>query len=310
MTLTLTAMRGYAGAGKSTRAREIANETGAVVVCRDELRMMLHGTYYWSTDKAVKAVREEQVTTAERAQVVALLKAGISVVVDATHLESRFLRQWVRLATLHGAQFERVDVTTPVDECRRQDHARMLDGGRYVGDRAIDRMAKRWPIEKWPDIRGVAPFAPQPAQWGDGPAAVLVDIDGTLAHTTGRSPYDYTQVHTDSVDQHVRWLVNALYWRGDTKVIIMSGRDDTCREATEKWLADKLIQYHQLHMRPADAVDEHGNKLPDYVVKHDLFNRHVRGQFSVRFVLDDRDQVVHLWRALGLKCLQVAPGDF
>ena len=30
--------------------------------------------------------------------------------------------------------------------------------------------------------------------------AIIVDIDGTLAHMTGRSPYDYTQVHTDVVD--------------------------------------------------------------------------------------------------------------
>jgi hypothetical protein len=27
-------------------------------------------------------------------------------------------------------------------------------------------------------------------------------------------------------------------------------------------------------------------------------------------VLDDRDQVVTMWRGLGLTCLQVAPGDF
>ncbi|PJE24757.1 MAG: polynucleotide kinase [Mycobacterium sp.] len=313
MTLTLTAMRGYPGAGKSTRAHEIADETGAVVVCRDDLRKMLHGTHCPLPDKAACAKREQQVTVAEHAQVVALLKADISVVVDATHLEPRYLRKWVKLAALHGAQFERVDVCTPVDECRRRDYSRMLNGGRYVGEGVIDRMAKRWPVEKWPDIRGGEPFAPVPvdAEWIVGaPVAILVDIDGTLAHMAGRSPYDYTQVHTDTVDQTVRWLVNALYWRGDTKVIIMSGRDDTCREATEKWLQDRVIQYHHLFMRPAGAVDAEGNKLPDYIVKHDLFNEHIRGQFNVRFVLDDRDQVVHLWRSLGLKCLQVAEGDF
>jgi hypothetical protein len=36
----------------------------------------------------------------------------------------------------------------------------------------------------------------------------------------------------------------------------------------------------------------------------------VRDNFDVQFVLDDRDQVVEMWRAMGLTCLQVAPGNF
>lgn len=311
MTLKLTAMRGYPGSGKSTKAKEIAAATRAVRVCRDDLRKMLHDNHYTG-----KTECEEQVTTAERAQVHALLKSGTSVVVDATHLEPRWLRKWQKMAAQYGAEFEVIDVDTGQLKCAANDLLRKARGERYVGSDVIERMAKRYPIKNWPKVTQLETFTPEPVEWIDGlPEAIIVDIDGTVAHMACRSPYDYTQVHTDTVDEHVRWLVNTIAGADNTPegpphVLVVSGRDDECREATDKWLVDNRIYRDELHMRPTGAKDANGNKLPDYRVKYDLFNQYIRGKYNVRFVLDDRDQVVNLWRALGLKCLQVQPGDF
>ncbi|SHT54035.1 Predicted kinase [Mycobacteroides abscessus subsp. abscessus] len=316
MTLTLTAMRGYPGSGKSTRAREIADETGAVVVCRDDIRKMLHNNYF-TGDKD----REAEVTIAERAMVQGFLKNGVSVVVDATHLEPQFLRKQAKMAAQYGAKFERVDVKTPAGACMLRDVHRTQKGQRSVGPDVIERMARRYPMKDWPNIQAPPTFTPEAVEWVPGlPEAIIVDIDGTVAHMAGRSPYDYTQVHTDTVDEHIRWLVNQVWLlRYDDpggeqgtapRVLFVSGRDDECRGATTKWLRDNGIPWDELHMRPTGAKDEHGNKLPDYLVKYTLFNENIRGKYNVRFVLDDRNQVVDLWRALGLKCLQVQPGDF
>ncbi|ALA48492.1 polynucleotide kinase [Mycobacterium phage Lolly9] len=311
MALTLTAMRGYPGSGKSTKAREIADATGAVVVNRDALRQMLHGAWFHDTHAKDAKTFEAEVTIAERAAVQAYLKEGVSVVVDATHLEPpSYLRKWSKLAAQYGAQFVRVDVDTDLATCKQRDHARMLAGGRYVGDQVIDRMAKRHPVKNWPNIQAPPTFDPVPVEWIDGlPEAIIVDIDGTLAQMAGRSPYDYSQVHTDTVDEQIKWLVNEMHMR-NVEVLIVSGRDCSCREATEEWLRVNGIRYDELHMRPTGAVDNHGNKLPDYLVKSTLFDENIRGKYNVRFVLDDRNQVVDLWRSLGLKCLQVQPGDF
>ncbi len=306
--LTLTTMRGYPGSGKSTRAREIADKTGAVVVCRDDLRKMLHNNYFTGVRE-----REDEVTVAERAMVHAFLKNGTSVIVDATHLEPSYLRKWAKMSAQYGAKFERVDVTTAPAVCAVRDQSRMLDGGRGVGPDVIAKMAQKHPIRNWPDIQAPPTFTPEPVEWVPGlPEAIIVDIDGTVAHMAGRSPYDYTQVHTDTVDEHIKWLVNHVWDYGDpiVDVLFVSGRDDECREATVKWLADNDIHCDELYMRPTGAKDERGNKLPDYLVKYDLFNENIRGKYNVRFVLDDRDQVVNLWRAMGLKTLQVQPGDF
>ncbi|WP_234920937.1 AAA family ATPase [Mycobacteroides chelonae] len=311
MALKLTAMRGYPGSGKTTKAKEIAAESGAVRVCRDDLRKMLHDNYHTG-----KAECEDQVTTAERAQVHALLQSGTSVVVDATHLEPRWLRKWAKMADQYGAEFEVIDVDTGQHKCAANDLLRKARGERHVGSDVIERMAKRHPIKNWPRVTQLEKFDVKPVEWVEGlPEAIIVDIDGTVAHMAGRSPYDYTQVHADTVDEHVRWLVNlvATYFdmcSAPVNVLFVSGRDDTCRDETEKWLRANGISYDELHMRPTGAKDGNGNKLPDYRVKYDLFNENIRGKYNVRFVLDDRDQVVNLWRALGLKCLQVQPGDF
>ena len=59
-----------------------------------------------------------------------------------------------------------------------------------------------------------------------------------------------------------------------------------------------------------DDVDEKGNRLDDKIVKECLYRTHVEPRFNVKFVLDDRNRVVDMWRSLGLKCLQVAEGNF
>ena len=300
-------LRGFSASGKSTRAREIADQTGAVVVCRDSLRKMLFGSYLVGKED------EDRVTVAEEAQVSALLKADVSVVIDATHLYFPYLRKWVRVASRLGAEFDVVDVHCDIDECKRRDHARMQAGGRYVGDSVIDQQAIVFPRDKWPAVTAVKPVAIEPYEspipW-TLPVAIIVDIDGTLAHMNGRSPYDYTRVLEDDLDETIALLLDDwkyVHPRGE--VLVVSGRDHTCRKDTLTWLNKHDVSYDHLFMRPADAKDEHGNKIPDWIVKYNIFNEHIRYHYDVQFVLDDRLQVCRMWHRLGLKILRVGDPD-
>lgn len=310
--MKLIAMRGYSGSGKSTRATEIANDIDGVVVNRDYLRKMMLNAW-WTGNKE----DEDRVTTAEDAQVRALLKSGVSVVVDATHLAATYLRKWARMASRHGAEFEIVDVHADIADCKQRVYERWSrdmgsDHARYLDPKVVDSQAKRFPVEKWPAIKADAPFVVEPVEPNDNlPPAIIVDIDGTLAHIPegGRSPYDYARVSDDVVDPIIRDLVNRHHIQG-YEVLIVSGRDDACLEATTQWMRVNQVMFSDIFMRPTKAVDIYGGKTPDYVVKYRLFNEYIRGNFDVQLVLDDRDQVVDVWRRLGLKCLQVAPGDF
>jgi uncharacterized HAD superfamily protein len=137
------------------------------------------------------------------------------------------------------------------------------------------------------------------------PKAFMVDIDGTLAHMRDyRGPFDWHKVHLDDVDDTVADIVTNLWASKEYVVIVMSGRDAECFNETWKWLEDNGIPFDHLLMRSEKDMRK------DNIVKAELFDAYVRDNFDVQFVLDDRDQVVEMWRAMGLTCLQVAPGNF
>jgi hypothetical protein len=150
------------------------------------------------------------------------------------------------------------------------------------------------------DYTGVAAYEPLP----DGTPAYLVDLDGTMCLMGDRSPYDETRVVCDLVNEPVLWVVYALAAAGN-RIIFMSGRSEKCRAETEAWLREHYaLTYEGLFMR---AI---GDVRKDWIVKGELFDRHVRGRYDVRGVFDDRNQVVGMWRSIGLTVFQVAPGAF
>ncbi len=135
------------------------------------------------------------------------------------------------------------------------------------------------------------------------PVCVIADIDGTLAIRGNRGPFDLRKVDQDHVKQEIADIVNQF--SEFDKIFLFSGRDGSSRELTEKWLRDNGIKYDELHMR------EPGNGEKDAIIKKRMYEEHILGKYNVRFVLDDRDQVVDMWRKeLGLTCLQVNYGNF
>lgn len=134
-----------------------------------------------------------------------------------------------------------------------------------------------------------------------------------MSKCTCRSPYDYTRVNEDTVDTAVRDIVQKYAFGPEfdtTHVVIVSGRDNTCRTDTEQWLKDNQIPYAELYMRDPELKDENGNKLDDTIIKKDIYEEWIKPRYNVLFVLDDRDRVVKMWREQGLKVLQVEEGDF
>jgi predicted kinase len=305
MTLTLVIARGLPASGKTTRARAWVAEdpTTRARVNRDDLRAMLHESVWlgYDTERAVVKVRDAVVS--------ALLRRGVSVVCDDTNLSQRAARDVARLGALAGAELEVWNLTdVPADECVRRDGLR----NPAVGEQVIRDMYARYlagkvlPLPPPTDVptadSGPAPYIPPDGK----PTAVLVDVDGTVALMGTRSPYDETRVHEDRPNEPVIAIVEALHAAGHI-VIYCSGRTEECKAATGVWLRRHLPQVGGnaiLHMRAA------GDMRQDAVVKAGLFDRFVRDHYRVVAVLDDRAQVVAMWRSMGLTVLQVAEGNF
>lgn len=138
------------------------------------------------------------------------------------------------------------------------------------------------------------------------PHAVICDLDGTVALKGDRDIYDWAKCDVDLPNKIVIDLVKRYSDTG-AMVIFLSGRDGRGREKTIDWLG-KYIGLSKSRWELFMRKPEDNRK--DCIIKRELYDAHVKDKYYVDFVLDDRNQVVELWRSMGLTCLQVAEGDF
>ena len=179
--------------------------------------------------------------------------------------------------------------------------------------------------------------------------AIIVDIDGTAALGIGehRKAYDYHLVGRDKPNKAV--FINIFsFWSlfPEGIVFFFSGRENVefpgkserkdkcyrvgkfddkeypdCLELTRAWLHHHLgtigaeVEHYGDYLTPVGdykvSMRAAGDNRKDDEVKYDMYDYGVKGRYRVHYVLDDRQQVVDMWRdKCKLTCFQVAPGNF
>ena len=146
---------------------------------------------------------------------------------------------------------------------------------------------------------------------------IIFDLDGTLADISvrrklstkpnGKIDWDIflnpDNIIMDSPNDPVVKMAQ-LFADDNFNIIIFSGRSDKTKHTTLDWLAHNKVPFNKLVMR--DTVRHF---MPDNDLKKQLLNEHVDID-DVFLVVDDRQQVVDMWRSLGLKVFQVDEGNF
>ncbi len=276
--------KGLPGSGKSYWAKALVdNNPGHYKrISKDDLRAMLDNNK-WSkgNEKFILKVRDALILQA--------LQEGYHVLVDDTNLHPKHeiaIRELVKgQAIVEIQDFTNVPLETCIDRDRHR--------ANYVGEQVIRKMHRDFLLPR-PPVLTDDPTLPR---------AIICDLDGTLALLNGRNPYDAASCEQDSVNGPVSDIVSTYHSLGFS-ILLASGRSEQHRPQTERWLQNQCIQYHALFMRRS------GDSRQDAVVKREIYEQHIQGRYNVHFVLDDRNQVVNLWRSLGLVTLQVADGDF
>lgn len=300
----LVIVRGLPGSGKSTWSKEwVAESVTRVRINRDDMRFQYYNKY-WGLDPH----QEDTITLMEDTQVKGLLDAGISVVVDATHLKAEYITRWYDIAD----QIREVEVDvqikefdTPLEVCLERNEKRE----RTVPEHIIRNNYKKYfrkgkmnpaPIRKTKESSGRI-YVPDEEK----PKAYMFDIDGTLANMipSGRNPFDETRVSEDILHSHIAEVLQSLHKSG-YKILIMSGRTEFCKKDTEEWLRKHDLHWDSLLMR------KKGDRRKDADIKEELFFDHIADNYNVLAVFDDRNHVVERWREIGLPCAQVALGNF
>lgn len=299
-------LKGIPASGKSHYAlKEVENGGGSVVrINKDDLRAMLHANKFSKQrEKATVNVRDTLIRNF-------LFEPHIQrIIIDDTNLSPKhenvineIISEPMIQKTL-DIQVKKIwfEDSLNVDLCHKRNTSRT----RSVPFGVIENMYAQFlpqylqahPLNTW------HPFEEPYDGLGDK-EVVIFDIDGTLADHKGiRSPFDWKKVGEDRPHPEIINLLN-MYRAEGYGIILMSGRDSQCRLQTEEWLEKYDIQYDALHMRPRASNDK------DFNIKLQLYVNHVWPNCKVHLIVDDRFQVVRMWRALGIKVLSVDNGFF
>ena len=96
------------------------------------------------------------------------------------------------------------------------------------------------------------------------------------------------------------------------RLIFCSGRGALSRSITEKQIRRLLSSISNI--KNSKTINLYLRGINDFredaIVKSDLYDKMMLDGFKPKIVFEDRASVVKMWRARGLRCLQVADANF
>lgn len=292
---------GLPGSGKDFYATELMRKHPGKYkrVNKDHLRQMLDASVYDpENEKLISNVRNTLVKK--------FLSRGFSVIVSDTNFPfgGKSFTQLCDIAKLVG------DVTliekfidTPLKICKEQNEKRV----NKVPEAIIDNMFKKHIYMKPYTCRSIY-FEPVKFDYSyisTPNDAIIIDVDGTIAFMSDRTPFEYNKILNDIPNEKLINLISSFINENiNVKTIVVSGREDCCKKETIEFLNYYGLYVDEIYMR------ETGDSRTDEVIKEEIYNKYIKNKYNIKYVFDDRNKVVDMWRRNGLFTLQVSDGDF
>ena len=275
---------GVSGSGKTTWA----NQQGKRVISRDDIRRQILGLSYkenlwgnWDMSKDA----EKEVTKIMYEQIDDAANNKQDIIIADTNISKKArtkLANYLQFQKKYTVQSNIIDVS--IYQCLTRNRFR------------VDRVSENVIWNQWYSMNCQGLISEDIIMRDN---IVVCDIDGTVAKMTGRSPYDYSLVHTDIVRKQVAQAVLGLCERMDADLVFVSGREAICRDTTEKWLCDNITNNFTLFMR------QMRDSRKDTTVKREIYDVFLRNK-NIIAVFDDRPSVVDMWNDLGLTVFAVS----
>lgn len=288
----LTLLVGPPGSGKSTHAKvRLGTDTSIVYINQDSQGKAGHLEIFNKT-----------------------IESGKSIIVDRMNFDKHQRNKYLEPAKNNGYMTTIVVIHESHSEClyrcskrlghptisTEQDALSALDiFFRYyerVSDDEADHVIRFWPKST------------------HKPKAIICDLDGTLCNIDHRLkwmkkdspkkhwPEFFAGMKDDLVNP---WCAGVLAaFQKQINIVLCSGRGNEYRPDTEYWLKKHAIEYKNLFMRLEKDFRR------DDVVKEIILDFEILTRYEPYFFIDDRQQVVDMWRKHGFVCLQCAKGDF
>nr|DAS17539.1 MAG TPA: polynucleotide kinase [Caudoviricetes sp.] len=274
---------GCSGSGKTTWALQQDER----IICRDNIRRELIGlrisenlwdNYHFD--------REVEVNNEVARQIKYAAQRKEDIIIADTNVSAKARNNLIELLEQHGYQVETKVFDTPIQVCLSNNQKR------------VDVVAENVIWNQWQSLN-IQGFIKEDTIIEDN--IIVCDIDGTVAKMNGRSPYDYTQVHTDLPRHAVIDAVLGLADQTGAMIVFVSGRKMDCRDITVKWLEKNVLVSTEFEL----FMRQFNDNRPDTVVKREIYDTFLKGK-NVIAVFDDRPSVVDMWNDLGLTVFAVA----
>jgi len=144
---------------------------------------------------------------------------------------------------------------------------------------------------------------------------IIFDLDGTLALDHARAvhlkkdPKDWDSYFSLAASDLPHGPIHSIFhalWANGAEIEVWTGRIESLREITLAWCEEHglPIDSEMLRMRPTGSRQEDTEMKREWL----LAERALGNEVILAF--EDRQRVVNMWRAEGVVCCQVAPGDF
>ena len=305
--MTYTICQGCPASGKSTWANEEIDKSksGRIIrVNRDDVRRELFDFGQWPEYKFTKS-KEDKVTDHINSAVRKAAALGKSVIDDNTNLNPKYLKKTQDFAESLGFKVEfKQFFDVPLHKLIERNLYRKYS----VGEDVVHRM-----------FRAQLKLQDRIIKSTEGlPECVIVDVDGTIAdmgkgEKWGRMPYDWGKVSNDKPKKNVVDFVRFLYATDGIQIIFLTGRDGCALSSTRGWIINHIFKGWDVFNEkygPELYIRTAGDMRPDCDIKEEILRNKVLPRYNVKFCLDDRNQMVDHWRALGLECWQVDAGRF
>lgn len=274
---------GCSGSGKSTWAMQQDKR----VICRDNIRRELIGlsigenlwdNYHFDREAEVNIVVDRQIKDAARNKE--------DIIIADTNVSAKVRKNLTKVLEQHGYQVETKVFDTLISVCLSNNQKR----ADVVSENVI------W--HQWHALN-IQGFIKEDLIIGDN--IIVCDIDGTVAKMNGRSPYNYTQVHTDLPRHTVINAVLGIAERTGAMIVFVSGRKMDCRDVTVKWLEKNVLASTEFEL----FMRQFNDNRADTVVKREIYDTFLKDK-NIIAVFDDRPSVVDMWNDLGLTVFAVA----
>jgi predicted kinase len=294
---------GPPGCGKTTWAKLYTESHVAKRVNKDDLRKMTCTEYNGQDEKVIKRIRNYAIES--------WLQKGYDVVVDDTNLDKYIFTDMQQIASRVGdigVQEHRFIID--METCRNQNEDRAVG---VVPEKDWNGLWLAYTLRKKNDDFYAPPIDLEMLMRNEElkvsilPRAVIVDLDNTIAmFPNGREPFEHEKIPNDIPNRSLLYILNILSKR-DVEIIIVSGRNGITEEATRQWLSTNDVWFDSLYMRPPDK--EYAS-IRDYLVKKEIYEKHIKDKFFVICAFEDREQTTVGWRALGIPTCQVDFGRY